>query len=55
MDTDDEFRRRAQEARQRALHACTEDERVNWLRLAEGWLGLIKTAQNDGQEDPSIH
>jgi hypothetical protein len=25
------------------------------LRLAEGWLGLIKTTQNDRPEDLSIH
>jgi hypothetical protein len=42
MDRDDEYRRNATRARQSASRAKTDDERANWLRLAEGWLGLIR-------------
>jgi hypothetical protein len=41
MDRDEEFRRRAAEAEQRARQATTDDERATWLQLAEGWLGLL--------------
>jgi hypothetical protein len=42
MDRDDEYRLNAAKARQSALLARTDDERANWLRLAEGWLGLLR-------------
>ena len=60
----DEHRRNAAEAEQTARRARTDDERANWLRLAEGWLGLlrkcpetdeeafdIKTPRKTGQDD----
>ena len=50
MDRVDEFRRYAEEARQKAFHARTEDERATWLQLAEGWLGLLESAQKKGQQ-----
>jgi hypothetical protein len=42
MDRDDEYRLNAARAQQSALRARTDDERANWLRLAEGWLGLLR-------------
>jgi len=67
VNRDDEFRRNAAEAEQRARWARTDDERDNWLLLAEGWLGLLgecqeadeeafAAAQKDGQDDSeSLH
>ena len=50
MDRDDEYRHSAAKARQSARRAKTDDERANWLRLAEGWLGLLrKCAETDEQ------
>jgi hypothetical protein len=54
MDREEEYLRNATEAQQSALRAKTDDERANWLRLADGWLGLVeKYPQIDGPE--SLH
>jgi hypothetical protein len=54
MDREKEYRRNAAEAQQSALRAKTDDERANWLRLADGWLGLLeKYPQIDDSE--SLH
>ena len=42
MNRDDEYRRNAAKAKQGARRAETDDERANWLLLAEGWLGLLR-------------
>jgi hypothetical protein len=42
MDRDDEYRRNAAKAQESARRARTDDDRANWLRLAEGWLGLLR-------------
>jgi len=70
MDRNDEYRRNAAKAQQSARRARTDDERANWLRLAEGWLGLLRkrpqtdedafdvknAAQKAGQDDSeSLH
>jgi len=70
MDRNDEYRRNAAKAQQSARRARTDDERANWLRLAEGWLGLLRkrlqtdedafdvknAAQKTGQDDSeSLH
>jgi hypothetical protein len=39
---DDEFRRNAADAQAWADKAKTEDERAEWLRIAQGWLGMIR-------------
>ncbi len=45
---DDECRRKAAEAQRCARRARTDDERANWLLLAEGWLDLLrKCPQSD--------
>jgi hypothetical protein len=50
MDRDDEFRRNAAQAQQRARQARTDDERATWLHLAEGWLGLRRRPQTVEEE-----
>jgi hypothetical protein len=70
MDRDDEYRRNAAKAQQSSRRARSDNERANWLRLAEGWLGLLRkrpetdeealdiktAAQKKGQDDSeSLH
>jgi hypothetical protein len=50
MDRDDECRRNAAQAQQRARQARTDDERATWLHLAEGWLGLLRRRQTAEKE-----
>ena len=50
MSIDDEFRRNAAEAQQRAQESRTDDERAYWLQLAEGWLALLQERQDDDEE-----
>jgi len=50
VNRDDEFRRHAAEAEQRARWARTDDEQDNWLLLAEGWLGLLGERQEADEE-----
>ena len=50
VNRDDEFWRNAAEAEQRARWARTDDERDNWLLLAEGWLGLLGEGQGADEE-----
>jgi hypothetical protein len=66
MDRDDEFRKRAAEARAMAERTVSVADRTSWLRLAEGWLSLIgkpkpteperfddnATARGSGQDNP---
>ena len=65
MDRDCEYWRNVAKAKRGARRAKTDDERANWLLLAEGWLGLLRNcpqtdeeafdikiaAQKDGQDD----
>jgi hypothetical protein len=53
VNRDDEFRRNAAEAEQRARWARTDDERDNWLLLAEGWLGLFGEGR-EADEEPFV-
>jgi predicted NUDIX family NTP pyrophosphohydrolase len=39
MGTQDEYRRNAAEAKRQEIG---EVDRASWLRVAEGWLGLLK-------------
>jgi len=50
MDRDDEYRRNAAKAKRSARRARTDDERANWLRLAEGWLGLLRKCPQTDEE-----
>ena len=46
-DQDDEFRRQAEDPREMAKKAISEDDRNAWLRIAYGWLNLIKRPRRD--------
>ena len=50
MDGNDEYRRNAAKAQQSARRARTDNERANWLRLAEGWLGLLRKSLQADEE-----
>jgi hypothetical protein len=50
MDRDDEYRRNAAKAQQSSRRARTDNERANWLRLAEGWLGLLRKCPETDKE-----
>ena len=54
MSVDDEFRRNAAEAQQRAREARTDEERAYWLQLAEGWLALLQERQEEDEETVDI-
>jgi hypothetical protein len=42
MATQDEYLRNATEAQRHADQAISDIERASWLRVAEGWLSLLK-------------
>jgi hypothetical protein len=42
MTSDDEFRRQAADAEKQALSARTDYDREAWLRIAQGWMSLLK-------------
>jgi hypothetical protein len=42
MTSDDEFRRQASDAEKQALSAPTDYDREAWLRIAQGWMSLLK-------------
>ena len=41
MDKYDGYRQQAADAQKQADAAKTEDDRAAWLRIAQGWLGLL--------------
>ena len=48
MNRDDEYRRHAAEAEKQARSTKSELERDEWLRIAQGWMGLLrKRPQSD--------
>jgi hypothetical protein len=49
MDRENEYRARAEEAQREADRAPNEVERRRWLRIVEGWLGLLRKRP---QEEP---
>ena len=42
MDKDDVYRRRAAEAQEQADRTVSDVDREAWLRVARGWLALIR-------------
>jgi len=50
MDQDDEYRKKATEAQGYADRAVSDDDRASWLRIVEGWLGLIRKRPQTSQE-----
>jgi len=52
MNGDDEYRRQAEEAEKQARSAISELERDEWLRIAQGWRGLLrKRPRSDDDSD----
>ena len=52
MNRDDEYRRQAEEAEKQARAAKNDLDRESWLRIAQGWKGLLwKRPQNDDDSD----
>jgi hypothetical protein len=42
MTSDEEFRRQAAHAEKQALSARSDYDREAWLRIAQGWMSLLK-------------
>ena len=42
MGSQEEYRRNASEAQRQADKARNEADRASWLRVAQGWLSLLK-------------
>jgi hypothetical protein len=42
MNSDDEYRRQAGEAQKEAARARNDLDRESWLRVAQGWLSMIR-------------
>ena len=49
-DRYDEYRRRANEAQAHADRAISDVDRASWLKVAEGWLGMIPGRHESAQE-----
>jgi hypothetical protein len=50
MDNDDEYRRNAAEAQRWADRAKSDLDRASWLRVAQGWLSLIRSRPQSAEE-----
>lgn len=52
MTRDDEFRRQAADAEKHAQAARNDADREAWLRIAQGWMSLLrKRPQNSAEAD----
>jgi hypothetical protein len=52
MTSDDDFLKRAEEAQKQAKLTPSELERDRWLRIAQGWLSLVrKRPRGNDQEE----
>jgi hypothetical protein len=50
MSTDEEYRRQASHAEKQARAAKLDSDRASWLRIAQGWMSLIrKRPQSDAE------
>ena len=60
MTSGNEYRRRAAEAEKAAYHTHSNLDWVSWLRVAQGWLSLIRkrrpapTEAFDAEQRPSV-
>jgi hypothetical protein len=50
MDRDQEYRRQAAQAQAWADKAKTDQDRAAWLKVAEGWLGLLRKRPQTAEE-----
>jgi hypothetical protein len=49
MSNDDEYRKQANDAQGFANRAISDDDRAAWLRIAQGWLALIRKPRQSEQ------
>ena len=53
MDRESEYRAKAEAAQREADRAPDEVQRAAWLRIGQGWLGLLrKRPQSDDEAEP---
>jgi hypothetical protein len=53
MNNDEEFRQQATNAENQARLAKNEIDRAAWIRIAQGWLSLLrKRPQSDEESEP---
>jgi len=50
MDQEDEYRRQAHYAQEMADRAKSPTDRESWLRIAQGWMGLLKKPRRTSSE-----
>jgi hypothetical protein len=50
MNRDEEYRRQAADAENRARHASNDIDRAAWIRVAEGWLSLLHRRPQSDEE-----
>lgn len=50
MDNDDEYRKQAADAQRFSDRAVSAVDKAAWLRIAQGWLALIRRPKQTEQE-----
>src|SRR5438874_8822455 len=50
MDKDDEYRRQAAEAQSLADRSISAADKSAWLRIAQGWLSLVRRARQSDRD-----
>jgi hypothetical protein len=50
MSKDDEYRRQAADAERQARSARNDLDRASWLRIAQGWLSLLRKRPQSAEE-----
>jgi hypothetical protein len=50
MSTDEEYRRQAADAEKQAKSAKFDTDREAWLRIAQGWMSLLRKRAQSAQE-----
>jgi hypothetical protein len=50
MNNDEEYRRQAAEAEKQARFAKFDSDRESWLRIAQGWLSLLRKRPQSDEE-----
>jgi hypothetical protein len=50
MNKDDEYRMQAAEAERHARFAKTDSDRESWLRIAQGWMSLLRKRPTSNEE-----
>ena len=51
MNSENEYREKAEEARKQADLAVSEVQKAAWLRMAQGWLNLIRNPRGRSIDD----